>query len=259
MKTRKHLSASGLFRLVRQGFARVKDVRADNTKISLRDALMSGFALFSLKDPSLLALEERQRTDANLKRIFGLEQVPSDTQMRTILDEVDPENLRPLFGDVFRQLQRGKVLKQLEFLGGYLLSLDGTGYFTSKQVHCASCLEKRNRRTDVGRVPRITYSHQTLSSAAIVHPERREVIALMPEPIIKQDGETKNDCERNAAKRFLAKLRQDHPHLPFIVIEDALSSNGPHIRELQRHDLRFILGVKVGSRISSNQPSQDFE
>ena len=238
MKTRKHLSASGLFRLVRQGFARVKDVRAENTKISLRDALMSGFALFSLKDPSLLAFEERQRTDANLKRIFGLEQVPSDTQMRTILDEVDPENLRPLFGDVFRQLQRGKVLKQLEFLGGYLLSLDGTGYFTSKQVHCASCLEKRNKKTG-----EITYSHQMLG-AAIVHPERREVIALMPEPIIKQDGETKNDCERNAAKRFLAKLRQDHPHLPFIVIEDALSANGPHIRELQRHDLRFILGVK---------------
>ena len=118
---------------------------------------MSGFALFSLKDPSLLALEERQRTDANLKRIFGLEQVPSDTQMRTILDEVDPENLRPLFGDVFRQLQRGKVLKQLEFLGGYLLSLDGTGYFTSKQVHCASCLEKRNKKTG-----EITYSHQML-------------------------------------------------------------------------------------------------
>lgn len=239
MKTRKHLSASGLLQLVRQGFARIKDARAENTKISLRDALMSGFTLFSLKDPSLLAFEERQRTDANLKRIYGLEQVPSDTQMRTILDEVDPENLRPVFGDVFRQLQRGKVLEQMEFLGGYLLSLDGTGYFTSKQVHCASCLEKR--RTKTGE---ITYSHQMLG-AALVHPERREVIPLMPEPIIKQDGATKNDCERNAAKRFLAKLRQDHPHLPFIVIEDALSSNGPHIRELQRHDLRFILGVKA--------------
>ena len=68
----------------------------------------------------------------------------------------------------------------------------------------------------------------------------------MPEPIIQQDGQTKNDCERNAAKRFLEKLRCDHPHLNLIVIEDALSSNAPHIRELQRHHLHYILGVKEG-------------
>ncbi len=69
---------------------------------------------------------------------------------------------------------------------------------------------------------------------------------MAPEPIIRQDGETKNDCERNAAKRFLAKLRQDHPHLPFIIIEDALSSNAPHIHELEKHQMHFILGVKEG-------------
>src|SRR5256884_7224289 len=70
--------------------------------------------------------------------------------------------------------------------------------------------------------------------AALMHPDRREVIALMPEPIGKHDGSEKNDCERNAAKRFLAKLRQDHPHLKFIVTEDSLSSNAPHIETL--HD-----------------------
>ena len=47
------------------------------------------------------------------------------------------------------------------------------------------------------------YHHQMLG-AAIVHPERCEVIPLMPEPIIKQDGESKNDCERSAAKHLVA-------------------------------------------------------
>ena len=42
--------------------------------------------------------------------------------------------------------------------------------------------------------------------AAIIHPNRREVIPLMPEPIVKQDGSKKNDCERNAAKRFIEKM-----------------------------------------------------
>jgi Transposase DDE domain len=72
------------------------------------------------------------------------------------------------------------------------------------------------------------------------------VIPLMPEPIVKHDGTDKNDCERNAAKRFVAKLRQDHPHLKFIVTEDSLSSNAPHIETLQAHALHYILGVKEG-------------
>ncbi len=113
MRVRKHLSASGLFRLVRQGFAKIKDHRAENVTVSLQDALTSAFAMFSLKDPSLLAFDERSKTDGNLKRVYGLEQVPSDTQRRTILDDVDPETVRPSFKDVFRQAQRGKVLEKM--------------------------------------------------------------------------------------------------------------------------------------------------
>ena len=82
--------------------------------------------------------------------------------------------------------------------------------------------------------------------AALIHPDQREVIPLMPEPIIKQDGTEKNDGERNAAKRLIAKLRQDHPHLKVIVTEDGLSSNAPHIHVLQEHHLHDILGVKEG-------------
>jgi len=68
----------------------------------------------------------------------------------------------------------------------------------------------------------------------------------MPEPIVKHDGTDKNDCERNAAKRFIAKLRRDHPHLQFIITEESLSSNAPHIETLQDHGLHYILGVKEG-------------
>lgn len=62
--------------------------------------------------------------------------------------------------------------------------------------------------------------------------------------IVRQDGSSKNDCERNAAKRYLDDFRREHPHLKTIVIEDALASNAPHIQELERHDLRYILGAK---------------
>jgi len=241
MAANKSLSADSLFALVRSGFERIPDQRAENVKISLKDALMSGFAVFSLKDPSLLAFDERRRTDSNLKSIYGLEKVPCDTQMRTTLDGVEPVGIRPVFGDVFRRLQREKRLDEFVFLGSsYLVSLDGTGYFSSKKVHCDACLQKVNKKTG-----EVTYAHQLLGGV-VIHPKRREVIPLMPEPIVKQDGETKNDCERNAAKRFLAQLKQDYPELTFTITEDALSPNGPHIRELEKHGFHYILGVKQG-------------
>jgi hypothetical protein len=241
MNVRKYLSASGLFKIIYARFEKIKDIRTDNQKISLADALMSAFAMFSLKDPSLLAFEERRATDGNLKRVYGIQTIPCDTQMRTIADEVAPEELRPLYKDMFRQLQRGKVMEKMVFMEGcYLFSLDGTGYFASNDVHCPSCLEKKSSKTG-----EIRYAHQMLGGA-IVHPDYAAVVPFAPEAIIKQDGETKNDCERNAAKRFLANLRQDHPHLPLIVVEDGLSSNAPHIYELQKHDLHYILGVKEG-------------
>jgi hypothetical protein len=238
-KGRKHLSADALFRLVRSGFTNIPDYRPGDPDISLTDALMAAFAMFSLKSPSLLAFD-KERTEGNLETIYGIERVPCDTFMREILDPVSPESLRPSFKGVFRQLQRGKALEAMTFLDShYLVALDGTGYFSSKTIHCASCLHKQHRNGS------ITYSHQMLG-AAILHPDMREVIPLMPEPIVKQDGTEKNDCERNAAKRFIAKLRQDHPHLKFIVTEDSLSSNAPHIETLHDYGCHYILGVKEG-------------
>jgi hypothetical protein len=80
--------------------------------------------------------------------------------------------------------------------------------------------------------------------AVLVHPDYKEVIPLPPEPILQQDGNNKNDCEQNASKRILNHIRREHPHLKLIIVEDALSATGPHIRDLQRHKMKFIIGCK---------------
>src|SRR3989454_2772433 len=238
-KGRKHLCADSLFNLLHGSFATIADDGVDEVEIPLSDALMSAFAMFSLKAPSLLAFD-KQRAEGNLHTIYGIPRAPCDTRMRERLDPVSPESLRPSFKIVFRQLQRGKALEPMVFLNDhYLVALDGTEYFSSKTIHCASCLQKEHRNGS------ITYYHQMLG-AAIIHPDYREVIPLMPEPIVKQDGTQKNDCERNAAKRFITKLRQDHPHLKVIITEDALSSNAPHIETLHDYGCHYILSVKEG-------------
>ena len=138
-KVRKHLSADALLGLLRSGFADIGDPRPGDPDIALSDALMSAFAMFSLKSPSLLAFDQ-ERTEGNLQQVYGIQRVPCDTSMREILDPLQPESLRPLFKHVFGALQRGKALEEMVFVEGhYLLALDGTGYFSSQQMHCASC------------------------------------------------------------------------------------------------------------------------
>lgn len=121
----------------------------------------------------------------------------------------------------------------------YLLNLDGTQYFASKTLYSDACNKKVSTKGEV------SYYLQAVG-AAIVHHDFKEVIPLCPEIISKRDGATKMDCERNAIRRMLVKLRQDHPHMKFIVNEDSLASNAPHIEDLERHDMRYILGVKEG-------------
>jgi len=119
-KTRKQLSADALFGLVRNSFAHIPDSRVSETDIPVADALMSAFAMFSLKAPSLLAFD-KERVEGNLPTIYGIERVPCATYMRAILDPVSPKVLRPVFKRVFRQLQRGKALEALTFLDGHSL------------------------------------------------------------------------------------------------------------------------------------------
>jgi len=144
-KQRKHLCADALFRLLHKSFANIPDHRCNDAGITLPDALMSAFAMFSLKSPSLLAFD-KQRAEGNLGTVYGITRAPCDTSMRETLDPVFPESLRPSFTSVFRQRQRGKALEAMVFLDGhYLVALDGTGYFSSPTIHCASCLHMVHR------------------------------------------------------------------------------------------------------------------
>ena len=237
IKPSKHQSFDPLIKSIRERLESLPDPRGDSD-YAIADAAMSAIAMFSLKDPSLLAFEER-RNDQNMQNIYRIQNVPSDTTMREILDLVDPNSLRPLFQDVYRKIQRAGGLKPYLFHEDcYLLSIDGTEYFSSKKVHCPSCMQRKNKGSG-----EVTYYHQMLG-AVLVHPDQKQVIPFAPEPIVKQDGDNKNDCERNAAKRLLTKIREEHPHLKLIVVEDALASNAPHIRLLKQLHMHFILGVK---------------
>jgi len=242
---RKHLSAPGLINTIYKQFVKIPDETTFSRQpsISLADHLMSGLAVFGLKCPSLLAFEKQKEetaTEKNLRDLYHVNQAPSDTYLRQRLDSVDPKHLRATFKKLFAVFQRGKGLDKYEFLDGHvLLSGDGTGQFHSNKISCPSCCQKKSRDGS------ISYYHQ-MFGVCMVHPEQKNVIPLCPEPILNEDGAEKNDCERNACKRFLQNFRREHPHLKAIFLADGLSSNAPNIEMLKDHNLRFILIAKQG-------------
>ena len=239
-QTRKHFSQDFLIGKVRDSIvSTIKSPVNISKGVTDTDCLMSALALFSFKFPTMLMFDEHCKMDEtlrkNIKTLFGVNKVLSDTGIRERVDLIDPMVLRKPFTKIFALLQRAHVLDQFRFLDNhYIISIDGTGYFSSPAIHCDQCCVKEHK--DGSK----TYYHQMLS-AALVHPEQKVVYPFAPEPILKQDGIEKNDCERNAAKRWLKDFRREHPHLPVIIVADGLSSNAPFIKLLQEHNMHYIL------------------
>jgi hypothetical protein len=209
----------------------------------MHDVFMSAFAMMFFQDPSLLQFQQRLEDEAhmnNLRTLFHVTSIPKDTQMREVMNEVDPEQITPLFDDFFRPLQRGKHLEQYQVLDGrYIVALDGSQYFTSKKISCPGCLVKEERKGER------RYSHQIIQ-AALMKPGLRQVIPLRPEEIRNTDGKDKQDCEINAGKRLLGKIRKSHPVLPFIVVADSLYSKQPTIETIAGLHMNYVLVAKPG-------------
>ena len=242
MHIKKHLSFRALRKSVGEIFHRIDDHRQPGkVDFSLHDCLMSVLAMMFFQDPSVLSFQRRMQQrmqSSNLKTMFAVEAIASDTVLRKTVDPIDTANINPCFAALFGHLQRGKQLLPYKLDSGhYLVALDGSQYFSSEKINCPSCLTYKGARS------KRRYSHQILQ-AVMLHPTMRQVIALAPEPIVKADGDTKNDCERSAGKRLVGKIRAVHPKLKIMVTCDGLYSNQPFIDVLKAHGMSFVLVAK---------------
>lgn len=236
------MDVDSMIQKLRNRFDLVKDHRASNCKYRLSDVLMAGFAIFHQKDPSLLAFREQfPARSENMKRVYGLEKIPEDTGFRECLDQVSPDLLQGGFSELFSMADQSGILAQKRVLGGRLaLSFDGTGHFSSNEISCPHCLVKHHRDG------KVSYHHQALA-AVVTCPGSTTVLPIFAEPIVNADGHNKNDCERNAFKRLLPKVRTMLPEKEAIVaVADALYADGPTVRALGSWDMDFIIVIKEG-------------
>ena len=222
MKSKNHLSFGSLRKALSSQLGRLPDKRqALKCDYCVHDAMMCGFACMFFQEPSLLQFQKQLRDQENLDNLmtlFDVQAIPESTQMRELIDSVSSDQLNSVFKEYFFCLQRSKYLETYQiFPGLYICSIDGTQYFSSGKVHCESCLTANHKNGGM------TYSHKVFQ-AAIMHPDMRQVIPLMPEEICNSDGSTKQDCETNAGKKAVPKIRKDHPQLGLIIVADDLFS-----------------------------------
>jgi len=242
MHIKKHLSFGGLRKTLSNHFMSLPEGRRGEIRYAMHDCMMSGFAMMFYQDPSLLQFQRRLQEGVhknNLETLFKVKSIPKDTQMRDVIDGVDSRMLEPLFEEFFRALQRGKHLEGYRVLSDkyYILSMDGSGYFSSDKINCSGCIEKKTKKGNV------RYEHQIVQ-AALMHPDKRQVIPLAPEEVKNTDGSEKQDCEINAGKRLVNKIRRSHSKLPVILVADSLHSKEPFIRNLQSNAMRYVLTAK---------------
>ena len=188
------------------------------------DIGLSAFSLFFMQSESFLSHQRRLEQGhgtSNCQTLFGMKKIPTDNYIRLMLDPVSPEALQPCFDQVLEQMREHDGLKAFQRLGGRtLIALDGTEYFCSQKLSCPQCLERKRSN---GK----TEHYHAMLAAMIVAPGHNMVLPLMPEFITPQDGAEKQDCERNAAKRWLMAHRKRMAGLRPVYLGDALFSCQP--------------------------------
>jgi hypothetical protein len=198
------LNITTLMGYLREAIGKIEDPRkpSPNKQYSLFDAALSAFGVFFFQCSSFLEhqkqLNSRKGRD-NTQTLLDVFKIPTDAQIRNILDKINPNMLFEVFISVYQTLKNKGFLKQYEVLDEQLLvPLDGTEYFSSKSINCEKCSSRTHKNDSV------TYFH-TAILPVIASPNIEQVISLDPEFITPQDGHDKQDCETAAAKRWIQR------------------------------------------------------
>jgi hypothetical protein len=253
MRPLKSLTLEAIVDLLATTFRAVDDPRAaEHLRYPLHDTLLSGFAMMFFQHPSLLQFQRamaKKRRRCNLQTIFEVHEIPSDTQMREILDGVEPEALRTVFPQLWEKVRRAgwggrftTTLPSGQHQGTYYtVALDGSEYFRSTKVQCPHCLRQPDPQG------RVHYAHMIVG-ATVVRAGSHQVLPLDVEEVRNATAEsTPQDCELTVSKRLITRLRQEHPQMALIVIGDDLYSHVPFVEQLQHLRQHYVLVAKPSS------------
>jgi len=231
----------GFFRQSLEGVPEHRKGR--NIQYRIVDAGLGAFSVFFMQSPSFLAHQrdmQRKKGQNNAQGLFGVERIPSDGQIRNLLDPVDVTQLHEPFWEIYHRLDDGGFLDAYGGVDGTrLISLDGSQYFSSQEIHCPNCRVML-------RAENTYYSHLVLL-AVVGAPEQEQVVCLDPEFMTPQDGYEKQDCEQQAIKRWVKRNARHFEPWQVTILADDLHCHQPLAEQLLKHEMHFILTCKTES------------
>ena len=234
-----------LIKELRQVFDKFPDQRrGKNSQYEMADAGLGAFSVFFIQCASFLEhQEELQRTKgrSNAQSLFEMLNIPSDNQMRGLLDPILPKLLSSMYRIIFQRLAQAELLEPMRsHARSLLIAIDGTEYFSSQKIQCQNC----NHRELVNG--KTNYFH-TVLTPVIVQSGNENVISLEPEFIMPQDGREKQDCEIEAGKRWIAEYGDYYAKQNVTILGDDLFSRQPFCQALADKKIHFILVCKPDS------------
>lgn len=208
-----------------------------NTRYRVADAAVSAFGVFFTQTPSFLSYQRKmaaKKGKSNSQSLFGVHEIPSDNQIRNLLDAVPPSALFPMFEEIWQVLEKDGQLEQFRDVKQTLLmALDGTEYFSSEKIHCAQC-STREQKSGKQR-----YFHSVVTPV-VVSPNQPHALPFVPEFVTPQDGHDKQDCEIAAAKRWLGEHHERLRQWKVTLLGDDLYCRQPFCQQLIKAELDFI-------------------
>lgn len=224
-----------------------------------------GLGLFLCKLGSRRQLDYQFNTDGpevlgNLNRMAQTTQTtrPVNKTLNYFLCSIGEKPVAELRTHAVRRLIRTKALDEGRLQGRFVVVIDGTGYLVFRERHCEHCLTQKHGEQTL-------YMHQALE-AKLLGPADL-VISLGTEFIDNRDvqdtpegassEQRKQDCELKAARRLMAKVRQDYPQLRICLSGDSLFACGEGLQIAKDYHCDYIYVFKPGRTPALWQDFQD--
>ena len=189
----------------------------------------------------------------NLSKICGqnLEEIPYWETIQDVFITINTNELRDIQKYIVKALIRSKMFDKYRFNGSFQLLFDGTGLSSHNYNLNNNCLERKHKDG------KISYYKYVLECKLVVS----NIIISLDSEFIENEkmltDKQKQDCETNAFKRMIKRIKKNYPKYKFIITGDGLYATTPIIKICKKYKWNYIFNLKPDRLKEINETFED--
>lgn len=189
----------------------------------------------------------------NLSKICGqnLEEIPYWETIQDVFITINTNELRNIQKYIVKALMRSKMFDKYRFNGSFQLLFDGTGLSNHDYNLNNNCLTRKHKDG------KISYYKYVLECKLVVG----NIIISLDSEFIENEkmltDKQKQDCETNAFKRMIKRIKKNFPKYKFIITGDGLYATTPIIKICKKYKWNYIFNLKPDRLKEINETFED--